>query len=304
MLLLAGPTASGKSALALAWAASRGGEIICADATTVYRGMDIGSAKPSRAERAAVPHHCLDLAPCSERFDVVRFATAAREAVDGIIARGRTPVVCGGSGFYLKSFLAPIADTVEVPESLAAGVDAIEREQGLPGLVTALLADDPDAALHVDLLNPRRVSAALRRVRASGKSLGRLLADFESMPPPYPGLDIVVCAVRRDRADLRHRIAARTRAMIAAGLVDEVRRLRDEGLERNPPAALAIGYRETLDWLRSGSSDLEALATAITTNTCQLVRKQETWIRHQLPVARWIDIREDQPLAELLPHLD
>ncbi|MBE2214880.1 MAG: tRNA (adenosine(37)-N6)-dimethylallyltransferase MiaA [Opitutaceae bacterium] len=287
--VLTGCTAVGKTELALAWAERCDAEIVSCDALLFYRGMDIGTAKPSAAERARAPHHLIDVAEVDERLDIKRYAELARAAVAAIEERGRRVLVVGGSGFYLKSFLAPVADDVAVDPALRAALDARLEGEGLRALVAELRALNPGGFGALDVQNPRRVLRALERCLASGATLEELARRFAAQEPPYPGREVRVVELAREPDDLRARIGARVRAMLEAGLIEEVRTLRGWGLERNPSAASAIGYRETLAWLDAGG-DVAVLEAAITRNTWQLVRKQRTWFRTQLPAHRVVPL--------------
>ena len=287
--ILTGCTACGKTELALAWAERFGAEIISCDSLLFYRGMDIGTAKPTAAERARVPHHLIDIVEVEERVDVKRYAELARAAVADIEARGHQILVVGGSGFYLKSFLEPVADEVEIDPAMRAALEARLASEGLASLVAQLRTLNPAGLGELDVQNPRRVQRALERCLASGATLAELAQRFQAQERPFPGREIRVVEAARESDDLRARIEARVQAMLAAGLIEEVRTLRGWGLEQNPSAASAIGYRETLAWLDEGG-DTAGLAAAIVQNTRQLVRKQRTWFRTQLPEHRVVTV--------------
>lgn len=280
--VLTGPTAVGKTELALRWAELHGAEIVSCDSLLFYRGMDIGTAKPTAAERARVPHHLIDVCEVTEPMDVTGYVVQARRAVEEIAARGRAVLVTGGSGFYLKAFFAPVADDIEVsPETrarvaqLALGEALAELERLNPGGLGAL-----------DTANPRRVTRALARCLASGRPLIELAAEFARRPSPFADWTVKLARIERAPEELERRIEQRVEAMLAAGLVDEVRRLRAAGLERNPSAARAIGYRETLAFLDGTITGERALGAEIAKNTRALVKKQRTWFRTQLPPHR------------------
>ncbi len=292
--LLTGPTAVGKTEWALAWAERAGAEIVSCDSLLFYRGMDIGTAKPTPAERARVPHHLIDVCTVSERMDVTSYLARARTVIAGIAARGRAVLVTGGSGFYLRSFLAPVADAVDVPESVRAEVAALPAAAA----VARLRALNPGGLGSLDTDNPRRVVRALERCLASGRSLADLAAEFARQPPPFPEHRIALCVLERASEDLNARIEVRVAAMLRDGLVDEVRRLRGEGLEGNPSAARAIGYREVLAHL-DGRLPAAALAGEIARNTRGLVKKQRTWFRTQLPPHRVLRAEAVRDAAEL-----
>jgi tRNA dimethylallyltransferase len=286
--ILTGPTAVGKTALGLAWAEAHGAEVVSCDSLLFYRGMDIGTAKPTAEERARVPHHLIDVCAVTARMDVTEYVRAARAAVEDIVARGRRVLVAGGSGFYLKTFFGPVSDEVEVPAALRAEIETGLARRGLAALVAELRALNPAGLGTLDTANPRRVVRALERCRASGKTLAVLAEEFARRPGAFA--DYRVKLVRLDRApgELEARIEARVRAMLAEGLIEEVSRLRAEGLERNPSAAGSIGYRETLEFL-DGRLSRENLVAEIARNTRGLVKKQRTWFRTQLPAQRVVD---------------
>ena len=294
--ILTGPTAVGKTELALAWAEANNAEILSCDSLLFYRGMDLGTAKPTAAERARVPHHLIDVRAVNEPVDVTYYVTNARRAAEDIAARGRAVLVVGGSGFYLKSFFGPVADEVSVRPELRAAIAAKLASGGLPALVAELGALNSAGLGALDTANPRRVTRALERCRASGRTLAELAAEFARLPAPFAGWTGRCTRLDREPADLDARIAARVEAMLrgpfdgftTGGLVAEVRRLRAAGLEQNPSAARAIGYRETLAML-DGQLPEAQLAEEIAKNTRALVKKQRTWFRTQLPPHRVLD---------------
>ena len=280
--VLTGCTATGKTELALRWAEARGAEIVSCDSLLFYRGMDIGTAKPEPAELARVPHHLVDVCAVDEPMDVTRYVALARAAVADIHARGRRVLVTGGSGFYLKAFFGPVADDVAVPPALRREIRARLDREGFAALVDELRRLNPGGLAGLDEHNPRRVVRALERCRASGRTLAELKDAFAAQPGPFADCAVELAELVREPADLDRRIGQRVAAMLARGLVAEVRALADRGLRANPSAARAIGYRETLDVL-DGRAAEAGLAEAIAANTRALVRKQRTWFRTQLP---------------------
>lgn len=279
--ILTGPTAVGKTEYALSYAEAHDAEIVSCDASLFYRGMDIGTAKPSKEELARVPHHMIDLCAVDEPYDIVAFNAAARRAVEGILARGKAVVVTGGSGFYLKSF-APVIDTVVVSNEIRAEVVDLYEAQGLDGLLKRLRQASPEGVGNLDVKNPRRVLRALERCLASGKSLPDLQAEFAARPEPYAEFEKVLVLLERDPEQLRERVERRAGMMLEAGLLDEVRGLITQGIEANPSAASAIGYRETIAYLKGELAEVDLLPTIIL-NTMHLVKKQRTWFRTQIP---------------------
>jgi tRNA dimethylallyltransferase len=299
LYILTGCTACGKTAAALAWAERHNAEIVSCDSLLFYRGMDIGTAKPTLAERARVPHHLIDFLDVRERMDVRDYVERARRALAEIVARGHVALVTGGSGFYLRSFFAPVADDVAINAELRAEIEHELATAGLPGLVRRLQELNPAGLGALDVRNPRRVVRALERCVVSGRTLRELQEAFRAQTAPFADRDVRLVELAREPDELRERIAARTQAMLANGLIDEVRALRARGLEENPSAARAIGYRETLAWLASGEKDVDQLGADIAQNTWRLVRKQRTWFRTQLPPHRVIVLRGDE-----MPELD
>ena len=280
--ILTGCTAVGKTEAALEWAERCGAEIISCDSLLFYRGMDVGTAKPTAAERRRVPHHLIDVLPVAETMDIARYAALALQSAGEILSRGRPVLVVGGSGFYLRSFLRAVADDVQVPAELRTEVTSLIERQGLSAAVARLHALNPEGLGALDTANPRRVSRALERCLASGQTLTQLAQAFAAKPSVFAGWDVQLFELILPPADLERRIERRTAAMLANGLVEEVKRLREEGLERNPSAARAIGYRETLALL-DGAVSPGALGPVIAASTRALVKKQRTWFRTQLP---------------------
>jgi tRNA dimethylallyltransferase len=285
--VLTGPTAVGKTEWALRWAERHAAEIISCDSLLFYRGMDIGTAKPTAAERARVPHHLIDICEVHEPMNVTYYVTKARAAAEDIMARGRAALVTGGSGFYLKSFFAPIADDIEVPDELRTEVRALSGEAALKQLQQL----NPAGLGDLDVANPRRVTRALERCLVSRKTLDALTREFARQPSAFADWRVELTRLEREPADLNERITTRVAAMLQAGLVEEVKALRAAGLEKNPSAARAIGYREVLAML-DGELAASALVEEIAKNTRALVKKQRTWFRTQLPAHRTIPATE------------
>ncbi len=296
---LIGPTAVGKTQMSLDWAEARGAEILSCDSLLFYRGMDIGTAKPALDDRRRVPHHGIDVVPVSRRFSVGEYIRLARRRVRDILGRGKAVLVTGGSGFYLKAFFTPVMDDLEIAPELRRRAETIWQREGLPGWQKILLELNPQGDSELDWNNPRRVRNALLRCLASGRTLQELREDFARRKPPFAGYEKHVCLISRSRADLHERAARRVRAMLDAGLIGEVRFLMKEGLEQNTSAASAIGYRETLAFLK-GELPREGLETAILQNTRRLIRKQTTWFKTQIPVHRVLRLPSGDP-SRLFP---
>lgn len=278
--ILTGPTAAGKTEQALRWAEANGAEILSCDSVCVYRGLDIGSAKPTRAERARVVHHGLDLAEPAERFSVAAYVSHARSVIDAARQRGAPLLITGGSGFYLAAFFGPVADNLEIPAEATEEARRLQRE-GLEPLRRRLLdLEGGHLPGWLDANNPVRLAKALERRLASGQPLDRLRDAFLAQPGAFADLTIEAELIDRPDAELRARIAGRTRAMLAHGLIEEARQLDALGLDETLPAMRAVGYRETVEWVRRKESEsLESLAESIDRATWHLVTKQRKWFR-------------------------
>ncbi|MGZ4772658.1 MAG: tRNA (adenosine(37)-N6)-dimethylallyltransferase MiaA [Ilumatobacteraceae bacterium] len=294
-LVILGPTASGKSDVAMAVARRHAeAEIVAVDAMQVYRRMDIGTAKPSAADRQAVVHHCLDLVDASDLFTVADFAGAARQALTEIAARSHRAVLVAGTGLYLRS----VTDQMEVPgrwPDVRAELDARVTAEGVEALHRQLGELDPTAAAKMEAGNVRRVVRALEVTIGSGR-------PFSSYGPGidvYPAVPFIQLGLQWPRPILAGRIAERVHRMIDSGLVAEVESLADSPISRT--ARQALGYKEILDVL-SGACSLEAAIETIVTRTRQFAVRQERWFRRD-PRIRWIAI-DDDPVATALPVLE
>ena len=289
---IVGPTASGKSELAMALAARQPVEIVVADSRQVYRGMDVGTAKPTAAERAAVPHHLLDLVAPDEPFTLADWLVAARRLLPEIAQRGRLPLVVGGTGLYVSALVDGyrLSDAASGAELRRRLVDEMEAE-GLAAMGERLRRGDPAIAARTDMRNPRRVLRALERLEAG--ATGAPAAD------PYPGR-VALLGIRRPRETLRRRIHARAAAMFAAGLLDEVRALQEAGHGADLAPMTGHGYREAARVL-SGEWPLERAVEVTAHHTRQYAKRQLTWFRRDTRIV-WLDAGEaaadDQALVE------
>lgn len=286
-ILIAGPTAVGKSAVALRLAERLGGEIISVDSMQVYRGLDIGTAKPGAAERARVPHHLLDVVNVSETFDAARFVSEAQVAIGHIQSRGAVPILCGGTGFYFRALLeglgrAPAADPALRAELAATPLDDLLRE----------LADrDPITWARIDRRNFRRVLRAVEVIRLTGRPFAEQRADWKAGPatPPVDGRGY---GLARSLPDLQARIDARVETMFRLGLVEETRTLLAQGLGENPIALQAIGYRQVVEHLRGERSLADTIAL-VKRRTRHFAKRQMTWFRRQAALT-WLELRSDE----------
>jgi tRNA dimethylallyltransferase len=282
LVAIVGPTASGKTSLALRLARERSGEIVSCDSLQVYRGLDIGSAKATGEERAGIEHHLLDVADPGEVFSAADYARLARAALDGIRTRGRLPIVAGGTGLYLRALLVGLFAGPPRDEALRRRLEALADRFGDPRLHRLLGRVDPVAAARISPRDRLRVVRALEVYRATG----RPLSDHQRQgAEPLRGYAPLVVGLDPGRAALRAAIEARTRRMLAQGLIDEVKRLLSVGTDPRARPLQAIGYRQALAVLR-GEMTVQAAETAIVTTTLRFAKRQMTWFRHQADV-RW-----------------
>ncbi|HUL76811.1 MAG TPA: tRNA (adenosine(37)-N6)-dimethylallyltransferase MiaA [Vicinamibacteria bacterium] len=280
LVAIVGPTASGKSALAMQLARRRGGEIVSCDSLQVYRGFDIGSAKATSEERAEVTHHLVDVADPGDVFSAADYAGLARAALLGIRDRGRLPIVAGGTGLYLRAFLEGLFDGPPRDEAIRRRLDRLATRFGDERLHRLLARVDPDAAERISPRDRVRVIRALEVYRATGEPItDRQRAGSE----PLQGFRTLVIGLDPGRRALRRAVEARTRLMLEAGLVDEARRLLARGVAADRGPLRAIGYRQAVAVVR-GEMTEEGAERAITTETMRLAKRQMTWFRHQAHV--------------------
>lgn len=283
LYVITGCTASGKSSYAIELAKKIDAEIISCDSLLVYRNMNIGTAKPSRDMLDGVRHHCIDIISPVEQFDVSRYISCAKDAINDILSRRKNIIICGGSGFYLKSFFFPVVDTVAVSDDIAREVDALFEQQGLSGIIDKLLDINHGILPEIDMKNPRRVMSALKRCLASGRTLIDMRYDFQRQRCAFEDCDKFTVMMDVPDDILEKRVRCRVRQMINDGLIDEVERLCDRYGELSPSAAMAIGYRETLAWLKNKTTEQD-LCDEISLHTMWLVKKQKTWFKKQVPI--------------------
>jgi tRNA dimethylallyltransferase len=283
LIVVAGPTASGKTALALRLARERGGEIVSCDSQQVYRGLDLGTAKPTPAERAAVPHHMIDVADPRAGFSAAEFARLARGALAGIRRRGRLPVVAGGTGLYLRALLHGLFDGPARDDALRARLEAIADRRGDALLHRLLSRVDPAAAGRIAPRDRVRVVRALEVYLRTGRPMS---AEQRGSGEPLSGFRTLLLGLAPDRTLLRAAVVARTRRMLAEGLVAEVRGLLANGLPADARPLQSIGYREAVAVVRGEMPEDEA-EPAIVGATMRLAKRQMTWFRHQEPGIRW-----------------
>lgn len=285
ILAVIGPTASGKTELAVSLALRLGGEVVSADSMQIYRGMDIGTAKPTAAEMRGVPHHMLDVADPREDYSVARYVAEASACIGDILRRGKLPIVAGGTGLYIDSLIRGTSFAVRNP-ALREELRARAQQEGIGPLLEELRRVDPETAAKLHPHDEKRIIRALEVYRETGTPLSEHDRRTREQPPRYEavflGLDYA------DRADLRAAIARRVGRMMAAGLGDEVRALLAAGVPRSATALQAIGYKEIVAAFDRGEP-AEAAQAEIALHTCQYAKRQLTWFRREAGVFwyRW-----------------
>jgi tRNA dimethylallyltransferase len=300
VVCLVGPTASGKTTLALELGEVLGAEIVSVDSRQIYRRMDIGTAKPTPDERRRVRHHCLDLIDPEETFDAARFRAAAMHALDDVRARGRHALVVGGTGLWVRVLLRGLCPAPPRAPAVRAALRALAAQRGPDELHRHLAVLDPPAAARVHPRDTVRVERALEVVFSSGRRLSDWQAAHRFAESSYDAL-LVGLAVALP--DLEARIAARARRMVTAGFAAEVRRLRASGLADTAPAWASVGYREMRAHV-DGACDLEAAVGSLVVSTRRFAKRQRTWFRAE-PGVLWRDPVRDRErvLSEAMTFL-
>jgi tRNA dimethylallyltransferase len=295
VLALVGPTAAGKTAIALEVAPGLRAEIVSLDSMQVYRGMDIGTAKPSPKELARAPHHMIDVAEPSQPYSVAAFQRTARAAIDSILLRGRVALLVGGSGLYYRA----VVDELSFPPTDALVRARIERDDPSE-LAERLQKRDPDAASRIEPGNLRRVVRALEVMELTGRPFSEFRTAWDAYESRY---DLVVAGLQVSRESLARRIAERTDAMFAAGLIDEARALLDRGLRRALTASRAIAYPEAVAVIDGAMTEPEA-REQIVRNTLRFARRQMSWFRND-PRVTWFDgLETERAAAEIRAYYE
>ena len=286
LLIVAGPTATGKSDSAVELALRMNGEVISADSMQVYRGMDIGSARVTVGEMRGVPHHLIDCADPSENWNVVRFQKEARRAVQDIASRGRLPILCGGTGFYIQALLYDIDFTqMEENTPLRDRLSALAAEKGPEAVHALLLEKDPASAAAIHPNNLKRVIRAIEFMEESGGSIAAHNSQQRERESAYRSVFFVLTM---DRARLYERIDRRVDIMMERGLVDEVAGLRAMGIQRDSTSMQGIGYKQIYGYL-DGEYDLEEAVRLIKRDTRHFAKRQLTWFKREKDVI-WTDL--------------
>jgi tRNA dimethylallyltransferase len=303
LLVFAGPTGVGKSEVAVGLAERIGGEIVSVDSMQIYRGMDIGTAKPSKEDQARVRHHLLDVVEVRESFDAFQFARLAKAAVADIQARGAVPILCGGTGLYFKAFFEGISETPGVNADLRPELENTPLEV----LLRELEERDPVAFQRIDRKNRRRVVRAVEVIRLTGKPFSEQRADWGAgTKGAEADSGALLVGLNRRAEELEQRIARRVEEMFRRGLVEETRVLLENGLGENRTAMQALGYRQVVEFLR-GQREHKETVELVKLRTRQYAKRQMTWFRRQLPL-RWIELEGGdsagivEGLAEEMSH--
>ena len=302
-LFILGPTASGKTALALALAQQRPIEIISVDSALVYRGMDIGTAKPSREERAICPHHLIDIIDPTEAYSAAQFAADAERLIHEIHARGRLPVLVGGTMLYVKALLEPLTELPTANEAIRAEIDAQAAQIGWPAMHAELTKVDAETAARLEPTDAQRINRALEIYRISGKPMSQWLAeDTATHEPSFT--PILTALIPEPRAILHERINQRFVKMLEHGFLDEMHALRARGdLHLGLPSMRCVGYRQAWEYL-DGAYGYEALIEKGQAATRQLAKRQMTWIRGMPQIRVFDSAHLPQNTDVLLSQID
>ncbi len=294
LLSILGPTASGKSQVALELARRLDGEIVACDSMTVYRGLDIGTAKPTLDERREIPHHLIDILDIHEPCDARTFCRLADIAIRDILARGRQPILCGGTGLYAKALLYGLPLQPGDP-AVAEAIRHEYRRGGIEPLVAELAATDPQAAERTRD-NPRRLMRALEIVRITAAPV----APDEPNPPPYAAPEFILIP---DSQWTRERILQRTISMLDAGWIGETERLISQGLLGTPTASQALGYPQIATWLAGPRASWDELVETLVRLTNRYAKRQRTWFRHQHPKGIQLPVHAGCTNADLVSRI-
>lgn len=300
-----GPTASGKTALAVEWAEALGTEIVSVDSALVYRGLDIGAAKPDAATRARAPHRLIDIRDPQQIYSAAEFAVDALQAMRELAAAGKAPLLVGGTGLYFRALLRGLAAMPEADPATRAAIEAEAAARGWMALHADLAKIDSEAAVRIAATDPQRIARALEVWRLSG----RAISDWQraAAPRPFPFRVLKLVLAPRDRGLLHARIQARFDAMLAAGFLDEMRRLRSDprllrvDRPQELPAMRAVGYRQAWEHL-DGETNADTFRARAIAATRQLAKHQLTWLRAQAD-ARWLDPNLDRGELEAARQL-
>ena len=295
LIAIVGPTASGKTRLSVELAKELGGEIISFDSMQIYRGMDIGTAKPTMEERQGIVHHMLDIADPREDYSVSRFVEEADKLLQELLSQGKTVILVGGTGLYIDSLMKGL-EFAPLPESgVRQELTRIAQEQGIEVLMDKLRAVDPESAERIHPSNQKRVIRALEIYLESGKTMTQHNLETQQRPPKYEPLRIGLDYVNREA--LYARINRRVDLMVEQGLLEELQRLLAQGIPENATSMQAIGYKELMGYIR-GECSLEEAKELLKQSSRRYAKRQRTWFRRN-PKIHWF-LLEDEPNFEAL----
>ena len=296
IICIAGPTASGKTSLAVALAKKLNGEVVSCDSMQVYKRMDIGTAKPTTEEKEGIVHHMLDVAEPNEDFSVSRYCEMASPIVDDIIARGKTAIVAGGTGLYMDALIkgnnfAPCPST-GMREKLEAQADAV----GMEAMLSLLASIDPDSAARLHLADRKRIIRALEVYYETGETITAHNLKTQQIPPKYDAFWFAL--EDEDRQDLYDRIDGRVEKMLDAGLIDEIKALLASGIPEKCTAMQAIGYKEFIAYL-NGQCDLDVAVSLVQQSSRQYAKRQLTWFRRNKDI-HWLRRNKGENTEQIL----
>jgi tRNA dimethylallyltransferase len=293
LIVLVGPTAVGKSAVAIRLALKLGSEIISADSRMVYRGMDVGTAKPGPAERAEVAHHLIDVAAPDEPFSAGRFKTLAESVIERMQRVGKVPIIVGGTGLYVKLLLHGLWEGPEADWPFREGLYEDERRVGAGHLHQRLKTIDPDSALAIKPQDRSKLVRAIEVYEKTGRPISEHHREHRFSEKPY---EAILIGLRRSRDDLYRRIEARVDQMMADGLVEEVRGLIEKGYSAELPSMKGLGYRQIVGTIK-GEYDRAEAVDRLKRDTKRYAKRQFTWFNRD-PSIRWIDLAESEGVEE------
>ena len=286
-LMILGPTASGKKALSLSIASELPAEVISVDSALVYRGMDIGTAKPTEAERGGVPHHLIDIRDIGEPYNVADFTEDCAKLIPEIRSRGALPILAGGTMLYANALLHGLAELPATDPAVREAVTAEGEEKGWPAMREELAKVDPETAARLKPNDRQRISRAIEVYRMTGRPMSAIIAEQPHSAPPFRIAAIAL--LPEDRAALHAKIAERFDAMLEAGFLDEMKRLTGlPGFDRESPAMRSVGYRQALEYL-AGETDYAVFRDKAIAATRQLAKRQITWLRSMKDEIRAFD---------------
>ena len=296
IICIAGPTASGKTALAVALAKKRNGEVVSCDSMQIYKGMDIGTAKPTPEEMEGVVHHMLDVVQPQEDFSVSRYCEMATPIVDDIIRRGKTAIITGGTGLYMDALIKGNAFAPYPSTGMREKLEAQADQQGMEAMLSLLKTIDPDSAAKLHLADRKRILRALEVYYETGKTITQHNLMTQSIPPRYQ--PVWFALEDENRADLYTRIDSRVEKMLEAGLIDEIRGLLDRGVPDKCTAMQAIGYKEFVAAIRGECTIPEATAQ-VQQASRHYAKRQLTWFRRN-PAISWLRRKAGEGTPEIL----